>query len=216
MSPSSKYILPSVDAAVQHPEDGSKGNITGAGGEKETMLSRRQENVQDSAMSLTRTSSSRQRDMPRRSHRSTPGSNTGRNSNRGKGRPSSSRHISHVSRDESAGSTQHRHRHMRLHPSGESWGSSSGEEEVVDHHTVLEAAAARGRLTSPSLVSTLTSLTTATSNSGSSSGSNSTVTQASMSRSLVPTDPEPTPEAPKALISPGMAISVSLVPSLIR
>lgn len=173
------------------------------------MLGRRQEYVHDPAMTLTRTSGNRQRDTPRRSHRSTPSSNVSRNSNKVKTRASSSRHMTSISRDESSGSTQPRHRRVRSHPSEESSSPSSGEEEVVeDHRTVLEAAAARGRLTSPSLISTLTSLTTATNNSGSSSGSNSTVTQAFMTRSLVPKEPEPTPETP---ISPGTVLSYPLV-----
>jgi hypothetical protein len=53
-------------------------------------------------------------------------------------------------------------------------------------------------LTSPSVISTLT---TATNNSGSSSGSNSTITQASMSRELA-SKPETVPET---AISPGMS-----------
>ncbi|OAF57478.1 hypothetical protein VC83_04780 [Pseudogymnoascus destructans] len=71
-------------------------------------------------------------------------------------------------------------RHARRDADSDSSSEEEEEEEPKDYRSVL--AAARGRLTSPSLLSTMTSLTTATNNSGGSSGSNSTITQASMLR----------------------------------
>ena len=198
-----KHTPPSVETIVETPADESRAQIMSADAEKESMASRRHEHRYDSAMTLKRTSSDRQRDKPRRSHRNAPSSSISRSSNRAKTRTSGSRYIIPPSRDDSSASARQRHRRSLSHPSGDSSGSSSGEEEVIeDHRDVL--AAARASLTSPSLISTLTSLTTATNNSGSSSGSNSTVTQASMSKSLVPKEAEPTLEAP---ISPGMAVS---------
>ena len=73
--------------------------------ERETMSSRRQEHRYDSAMTLTRTSSDRQRDKPRRSHRNAPNSSVSRSSNKAKTRPMSSRYITQFQRDDSSGST---------------------------------------------------------------------------------------------------------------
>jgi hypothetical protein len=204
-----KYIPQPVEAIQDTPEDESRDPKMSPDAEKETMASRRQEHRYDSTMTLARTSSDRQRDKPRRSHRNAPSSSVSRSSNKAKTRSSSSRYITHASRDDSSASARQRHRRTQSHPSGDSSGSSSGEEEVIeDHRDVL--AAARASLTSPSLISTLTSLTTATNNSGSSSGSNSTVTQVSMPRSLAPKEPEAAPEAP---ISPGMHVSNPCFPS---
>jgi hypothetical protein len=173
-----------------------------ADAENETISSRRQEHRYDSAMTWARTSSDRQRDKPRRSHKNAPSSSVSRSSNKAKMRTSSSKYITQASRDDSSANARQRHRRTQSHRSVEYSGSSSGEEEVIeDHRDVL--AAARASLTSPSLISTLTSLTTATNNSGSSSGSNSTVTQASLPRTLTPKEPEAAPEAP---ISPGMDV----------
>ena len=198
-----KYTSPSVPAIEETLEGESRAQTMGADTERETTSSRRQEHRYESAMTLTRTSSDRQREKMRRSHRNTPHSTASRSSNKARTRPTSSRYTTSISRDDSSGSGRQRHRRTLSHASGESSGSSSGEEDVIeDHRDVL--AAARASLTSPSLISTLTSLTTATNNSGSSSGSNSTVTQASMSKSLVPKEPESAPEVP---ISPGMGVS---------
>lgn len=199
MSPN--YILPPAYTIVEKPEDASRDEMVGTEAERETMYSRRQEYLHDSTMTSTRTSSDRQKDKPRKSHRSATSSSVSRNSNKVKAKGSSSRHGTRASRDEHSDSARHRNRQTRSHPSEESSYSSSEEEEAMEDHRVVLATAARGRLTSPSLVSTLTSLTTATNNSGSSSGSNSTVTQASLSKNLVPKQSDPMPEAP---ISPGM------------
>lgn len=59
-------------------------------------------------------------------------------------------------------------------------GSSSEEENEQDHREVL--AQPKGKLTSPSILSTITSLTVSTNKSSGSSGSNSTVTQASITK----------------------------------
>lgn len=200
-----RYIPPPVEAIANTPPDASRVHMMGADTERETIFSRRQEHRCDSATTLSRTSSERQRDKPRRSHRNAPSSHASRSSNHTKARPSSSRYTSSAPRDGTSGGSRQRRRRTLSHTGEDSSSSSSGEEEVIeDHRDVL--AAARASLTSPSLISTLTSLTTATNNSGSSSGSNSTVTQASMSRSLEPNEPDATPEAP---ISPGTTLPPS-------
>lgn len=213
MSPSSKYSTPSVEVIVENTEKESRVGIKGTEADKERILGRRQEYVQEPAVMVTRTSAGRQRDAVRRSHKGTSGSNVSKNSNKVKARASSSRHMTSISRDESSSSIGSRRPHTQSQPSGESSSSSSGEEEAVeDHQIVLEAAAARGRLTSPSVISTLTSLSTATNNSGSSSGSNSTITQTSITKSLVPTEPKPTSQAPQTPISPGKTFYSHLPP----
>src|ERR1035438_5723029 len=97
-----KYIQPSVDAIRETPEDESTDQKMGADAEKETTSSRRQEHRYESAMTLARTSSDRQRDKPRRSHRSAPSSSVSRSSNKAKTRTSSSRYITSFSRDDSS------------------------------------------------------------------------------------------------------------------
>ena len=96
-----------------------------------------------------------------------------------------------------SGSDGQRIRQRRTYSNRNTSSTSSSEDEqepVQDHREVL--AAARGKLTSPSMISTFTSLTTSTNKSSGSSGSNSTVTQASITkRSSLGKGPE-IPEAP--------------------
>lgn len=92
------------------------------------------------------------------------------------------------------GSEGSRYRHRRSsYRSTSSTSSSEDDEPIPDHRTVL--AAARARLTSPSMMSTFTTQTTATNTSSSSSGSNSTVTQMSIAK-RPSTGKRPTGEAP--------------------
>lgn len=80
--------------------------------------------------------------------------------------------------------SRRRHKRSSSHESVES-GSDEDENEhepIEDHRAIL--AAARGKITSPSVFSISTSMTTATNNSGGSSGSNSTITEASVARQL--------------------------------
>jgi hypothetical protein len=90
-----------------------------------------------------------------------------------------------------------RHHRTLSSQSASSTNSSSDEDEPIqDHREVL--AAARARLTSPSMISTLT---TSTKKSSSSSGSNSTVTQASIAK---PSTLGKRPEVAEAPLSPAV------------
>lgn len=75
---------------------------------------------------------------------------------------------------------RYRHRRSPSHQSTSSTSSSDEDEPIQDHRAIL--AAARARLTSPSMLSTFTTQTVATNTSSSSSGSNSTVTQSSVAK----------------------------------
>jgi hypothetical protein len=200
-----KYSSSPIEAILEASEDDARsGTIRGKEAALEADIhSKRQDILHESNMSLstTRSTTERQRDKPRRSHRSSAGSMVSRHPGKSRAKAGLSRRgIATASRDDPI-------RHHQYHTSSgrdvESSSSSSSEEDdkIEDHRAVL--AAARDRLTSPSLISTLTSLTTATNNSGSSSGSNSTVTQASISRGPVPKPTEPLHETP---LSPGACL----------
>lgn len=155
----SKYTVPSVEPILEDSED-------------ESQLSRREGDGSASEQRQKRISqgakvSSRDKERKRRSSKK-------------KAKPTQSRKASEVSKRDSGSDVSRR---PRTAPNRRAISSSSSSEDdgpVEDHRAVL--AAARARLTSPSMLSTITSQTTATNKSSSSSGSNSTITQASMSR----------------------------------
>lgn len=102
-------------------------------------------------------------------------------SRHGKSRKVTSRRSRHCTESPSAHRSRGR-KYRRTPSTSQSPSSYSSEDEVIeDHQAVL--AAARNKLTSESMNTISTTLTTATNNSSSSSGSNSTITQASMSKS---------------------------------
>lgn len=119
-----------------------------------------------------------------------------------KGKDTKARRPTTSSRDAASETLRQRHRRARSsHRDSTSPSSTSSEDEgpVLDHRVVL--AAGKARLTSPSIISNLTTLTTITNTSSGSSGSNSTVTQASVSKEFVGKKPEmsqpiPVPDAP--------------------
>ncbi|CZR68829.1 uncharacterized protein PAC_18729 [Phialocephala subalpina] len=96
-------------------------------------------------------------------------------------------------RDNGSEGPRYRHRRSSSYRSTGSTSSSEDDEPIPDHRAVL--AAARARLSSPSMLSTFTTQTTATNASSSSSGSNSTVTQTSIAK-RPNTGKRPTGEAP--------------------
>lgn len=199
------YCPRSINAILEASDDDSSSEIiTGAkgGGLDADVQSRRQNMLHESNMSpVPRNVGEKRKDKTRKSRRSVAGStaDSSRHSLKSKTKSGSSRRgVATASRDDHA-------RHRQYHASSSrdiGPGSSSDEDDGGDkmeyRQTVM--AAARGRLTSPSMVSTLTSLTTASNNSGSSSGSNSTITQASISGTSTLKPPESLPESP---VSPG-------------
>ncbi|KAG9235365.1 hypothetical protein BJ875DRAFT_374447 [Amylocarpus encephaloides] len=125
----------------------------------------------------------RDRERPRRHHKSDGSGN--RHSSRSKAKNTSAIRSSLPAKEiEYKDGGQSRRRHSRSSRSRDHSSSSSESSENYDPlqspRTILTKA--RARLTSPSTISTLTSMTTTTNKSSSSSGSNSTVTQASVTR----------------------------------
>ncbi|KUJ10934.1 uncharacterized protein LY89DRAFT_739914 [Mollisia scopiformis] len=112
----------------------------------------------------------------RRKHRSNEGSKYSKT----KPKSDNRRNGGTSARDNTSEGPRYRHRRSLSHRSTSSTSSSDDDEPIPDHRAVL--AAARARLTSPSMMSTFTTQTTATNTSSSSSGSNSTVTQMSVSK----------------------------------
>ena len=170
-----KYSTPSVEAIQEDFEDDSSGEINGYAEESSTENSYRQVRSprQSSHTGAVKMESGRDRERVKRSHRS------------GNGRRQHSKREATHSNTKYAGMPQseqerpRRHRRNVSHHSSNS-GSSSSEEEEQDHREVL--AQPKANLTSPSIMSTITSLTVSTNKSSGSSGSNSTVTQASITK----------------------------------
>jgi hypothetical protein len=154
-----KYTVPSVEPI---PEDS----------ENESQVSKREED--DSA------NEQRQRRNSHVSKGSDKDKDRKKRSNKKKAKPTHSRKTSEVLKRDSGSDASKRLRSAPTRRAITSNSSSEDDDPVEDHRAVL--AAARARLTSPSMLSTITSQTTATNKSSSSSGSNSTITQASMSR----------------------------------
>ncbi|TVY83321.1 hypothetical protein LSUE1_G004780 [Lachnellula suecica] len=180
----SKYSVPSIEAIQEDSsEDELEKPLRGKddGSASETQH-RQYRSSHHALMSPPKANTSKERERSRRRHKSAAGSS--KHESKSKPKATSTRRTSAVSSRDIASDTS-RSRHRRSHSSRDrdssSTGSSSDEEQPIqDHRAVL--AAARARLTSPSTISTFTSLTTTTNKSSSSSGSNSTVTQASITK----------------------------------
>jgi hypothetical protein len=168
----------SIEALLEDAEDdSSRGAARVGNGMNIHNNPRNHDPFHDTTMS-SRNPPERSRDKAKRSHKSSAISLSRHSKSKSK---SSSKHqSSSASREDNSLVRHRRHRTNREDD------LSSTDEEIQDYTEVLRQDA-RKRLTSPSLISNLTSmtaLTTATNNSGGSSGSNSTITQASMSRHI--------------------------------
>ncbi|KAL2072009.1 hypothetical protein VTL71DRAFT_11352 [Oculimacula yallundae] len=176
-----KYTIPSVESILEDSEDESSEELSTKGDSADEKHPKPRP-VYDTAMKANMgRERERERDTDKsRRHRSRKHTSKGKSKNSGLKRASGS------SREEYEESQlRHRNRHANRHSSS---ASSEEEDGPEDHKAVL--AAARSRLTSPSMVSNFTTRTTATNKSSSSSGSNSTVTQASIKRSSLGKKPE--------------------------
>lgn len=204
----------SIDAIIESPDEdlaGSRGATRAISDKK-----RRDGNPSPTTTTTTTTSAAaaHSKEKSRTSHhRSSFSSNNKHVSKSSKPKANSAKRYAAHSAESSQSLVRQHPRHVRRDKDSDSSSSSEEdededeqEEEAKDYRSVL--AAARGRLTSPSLLSTMTSLTTATNNSGGSSGSNSTITQASMSRTETVqqevTISGTTEEAEEGPLSPGM------------
>ncbi|OBT75704.1 hypothetical protein VF21_05945 [Pseudogymnoascus sp. 05NY08] len=174
----------SIDAIIESPDEDLAGSTRGA---SRTISDKKQR--RDGNPSPTTTTSAHSKEKSRKSHHRSSFSSGSKHvsSKSSKPKANSAKRYAPAHGEMSSQSLVRQHpRHGRRDKDSDSSSSEEedeeeeGEEEPKDYRSVL--AAARGRLTSPSLLSTMTSLTTATNNSGGSSGSNSTITQASMSR----------------------------------
>ncbi|OBT69086.1 hypothetical protein VE03_01408 [Pseudogymnoascus sp. 23342-1-I1] len=165
----------SIDAIIESPDE----DLAGSRGAGRTISDKKR---RDGNPSPTTSTSAHSKEKSRRSHCSSFSSS--RHASKSKPKANSAKRYAAHDESSSKSLVRQHPRHTRQDANSDSSSSSSeeeeDEEEPKDYRSVL--AAARGRLTSPSLLSTSTSLTTATNNSGGSSGSNSTITQASMSR----------------------------------
>ncbi|KAL5353967.1 hypothetical protein ACLOAV_000052 [Pseudogymnoascus australis] len=167
----------SIDAIIESPDEDLAGS-RGAGRTNAISDKKRR----DGNPSPTTTTSAHTKEKSRKSHRRSSFSSS-RHASKSKPKANSAKRYAAHDESQSQSLVRQHPRHTRRDANSDSSSSSSEEEEEEepkDYRSVL--AAARGRLTSPSLLSTSTSLTTATNSSGGSSGSNSTITQASMSR----------------------------------
>jgi hypothetical protein len=184
-----KFSVPSVEAIQEDSEDESRDESRGKGDDSHDESSYRTRPSTDNMFTFTptRANMGKERERRRRTHRAAPSDSRNHKKN------TSVRRASGLSRDVASDSSRVRHRRSL---SNQSYSSSSSDEEqepIQDHRAVL--AAARARLTSPSVISSFTALTTSTNKSSGSSGSNSTVTQSSVSKLNTGKQPE-VPEVP--------------------
>lgn len=165
----------SIDAIIESPDE----DLAGSRGAGRTHAISDKKRRDDNPSSPTSTTSARTKEKSRKSHHTSFG---GRVVSKSKPKANSAKRYAAHDESQLKSLVRQHPRHTRREAESDSSSSSEEDEEEnpKDYRAVL--AAARGRLTSPSLLSTMTSLTTATNNSGGSSGSNSTITQASMSR----------------------------------
>lgn len=196
---STRYSVLSIDPIDEDPEDEAGSNLRTGGADSHADSSYHQSSSTD-MMTYPRQDIGKERERPRRHHRSTAGKHSHRT--RDSTRDSTSRKASGLPRERSSDRSRTRHRRTSSHRSCSSPSSSEDEEPIQDHLQVL--AAARAQLTSPSMISAFTTLTATTNQSSGSSGSNSTVTQSSISKRSVGKRPElsddsispPVPDAP--------------------
>ncbi|KAM0124785.1 hypothetical protein ACHAO1_010909 [Botrytis cinerea] len=184
-----RYKIPTVESIIEDSEDESRDNVRGPEREFQSSITRRQHrSIHDSTMSSspTKANTSRERDRSRKMHKST---SSGNRHSASKPKPNKHANAKRASGSSSKGNAMEGQR-LRQRPiqrirdasssSSSSSSSSDENENIPNHNSVL--AASRAKLTSPSMISNLTSLTTSTNKSSSSSGSNSTVTQASITK----------------------------------
>ena len=168
-----KYTIPTVEAIMEDPEDGSKQESM-----EDTVpeygTSRDQQPSLDSRSTKTYHSEGRRKRSKK--HKPTADATLVGQSRSDNGRR---RHSSEYATRGRA-SEEQRSSRLKRSNSGSGSGSSSDAEETSPARR--DVAAARSKLTSPSLISNLTCLTTSTNKSSGSSGSNSTVTQLSVSK----------------------------------
>lgn len=184
-----RYSVLSIDPIEEDPEDDARRELRGKDGDSHGDSSYRHSTSADMMISTAKANMGREREREssRRQHR-------GKHSHRSKNPRARA-----SSRERSPDRARTRHRRTSSNRSGSSPASSEDEEEPIqDHRQVL--AAARAQLTSPSMISAFTTLTATTNQSSGSSGSNSTVTQSSVSKRSVGKEPE-FPEDP---ISPAV------------
>jgi hypothetical protein len=183
-----KYSVPLVEPIQDDSQDGPRGRLRGKGGHAEEPP-RPRRTRHSTATAPARANMGKERERSRRAQRSTPDSKHPH-----KGKDAGAGRASGLSRE----IVPDRH-HRTMSTRSDSTSSSEDEAEPVqDHRAVL--AAARSRLTSPSMVSAFTSATASTNVSSGSSGSNSTVTQASTGKHSV----AKRPEKPDEPISPAV------------
>ena len=177
-----RYSAPFVEAIQEGSEDESKDGIRDKEGQSVKDHSyRRSRSSMDAIMAPTRVTVARERDRPKRKHRSKEGRS--KRPPRPQGKTTTMKVANGAVMTDSGSDGQQRSRHRRTYSNRSTSSTSSSSEEdepIQDHREVLAAASAR--LTSPSMISTFTSLTTSTNKSSGSSGSNSTVTQASITK----------------------------------
>lgn len=161
---STKNRTPTIEAIIEDPEDGSKEELKGSG--------------EDSYCETAPPSH-------QRSHEPSMRANMGRGRSKKAGKQAQKAKAKNISAKKGSLASPRDFEeppqvsHQKDVSNGNEDSSSSdeeGEEHVEDPRTAL----ARARLTSPSIVSTMTTHTTATNKSSSSSGSNSTVTKSSV------------------------------------
>ncbi|CAD6455781.1 d10bc7e1-38fd-4f2e-a9d9-bbe929389889 [Sclerotinia trifoliorum] len=183
-----RYKVPTVESIIEDSENESRTDVRGTEQECKSGITQRQHrSIHTSTMSSSppKANTSRERDRSKKMHKSTP---SGGRHSATKAKPKNT-NVKRASGSSSKGSEMEGQR-LRQRPvqlsrdtssSSSSSSSSSDEEENIPNHKSI-LAASRAKLTSPSMISNVTSLTATTNNSSSSSGSNSTVTQASITK----------------------------------
>lgn len=183
-----KYGVSLLEPIQDDSQDGPRGQLRGKGSYAEEPP-RHRRTRHSTATTPARANMGKERERSRRAQRSTPESKHSH-----KGKDAGAGRASGLSRE----IVSDRH-HRTMSTRSDSTSSSEDEAEPIqDHRAVL--AAARSRLTSPSMVSAFTSATASTNVSSGSSGSNSTVTQASTGKQSV----AKRPEKPDKPISPAV------------
>ncbi|KAF4624567.1 hypothetical protein G7Y89_g13601 [Cudoniella acicularis] len=173
------YSAPAVEVIQEVSED-ERGGLRGKDEDSVTEVTHcPARSPRGTNMPSNRANTSKERDRSRRYHKSTP-SGSGKHPARTRTKNTSTKRASIAAVKADAEDSHHRRRRRsRSSRSGDSSSEDEDDTPIQDHKAVL---AARARLTSPSTISGMTSLTNTTNKSSSSSGSNSTVTQASVTK----------------------------------
>jgi hypothetical protein len=198
------YTAPSVESILEDSEDESRGELRGNDEEPPKEASHRQQRSSHFIMSPTRTNTGKEKERSRRKSTTSGSKHNTKYKTKNTSMKKAIAPAPPAPRDDYSDGSRQRHRRSHSHRSTSSASSSSDEDEPEQDHR--EILAARARLTSPSMISTFTSLTTSTNKSSGSSGSNSTVTQASITKhsTLGKRQEEPKPELPEVPMSPAV------------